>query len=1048
MTVEKKIFNPFPGLRPFNPKEGEYFFGRTNQIRKAIEKVIKQRFVALIGSSGSGKSSLINAGILPGLSHISDINDNSGWKSITTRPGASPVDNLARSIAESRSKSSASDNIDIQSGKIAAILRNNSYGLTEALQQEQTNETDKILLVIDQFEDLFRFKRSRNNKTNIHEFDIFIKLIIEAQKQQEVPVFIILAIRSDFLDECQAFKELNHLINDSNFILPQLTTEDMLEVMNKPAVLAGGELDLRLQQRLLNDIRDKADQLPLLQHILNRMWEHWLRQKDYEKPVSLINYEAVGMVENALTIHADEAFEELSNSGRLVCERMFKALTEKGTENHEITIPTQISELSFITRVSAAEIIQIVERFRQHDRAFLMPDPGTELTSETMIDLAHESLMRQWSRLQGWIEEESRSVIMYQRLAEASRLYQIGKTELWSNPELEQALLWQEKNEPTFQWAQRYNTAFERTMQFLNRSKEEQYLREAEEKDTSFRKLRNTRIFAGFLVLLLLVAAFTVLYMSGQLPGTNGQSELTTQVTRSDRDQTARIDDIIREVEQTVTDTPASIPPDQISEPPARIADAESGNSNIPDRAITSQQSSRPTPPQNLQPSPVTRTPQAAEPRTESRTESPGQPAVEPSQPVEADPRQEEADQGGESYTRAMISVSQTLAIRSLQLDGDSDLKALLALQSHVFNEKYNGMAFNADIYAGLFTSVRSLYGNTYNVYKGHLESVNSVVFRPNSTIFYSASSDGNILQWDLDDETRTPRVLIQNQVVINKLAISPNGQWLAAATDGQGIKVFNPARNQLTPIQLEWGNNRIIALDFYPDNDHVVFAGSDNSIVKFNVRTNSHEVIAKTDSEVLSISVSPTGRLIAAGTRSGQVILFREDATPAQQIIQNDQGNNVLTVRFNRNGSRIAAGSTNGEVRLLEVATGNLLATLRGHSARVADIGFCPNNAFIATTSFDGTVQLWNYNNLNATPVVLRDHGSWVRTVSFNSDGTRMVTGSRQESRLIVWTTNSNEMAAMICEKVSRSITRDEWSRYIGDDIPYMEPCSQLSNR
>jgi len=453
---------------------------------------------------------------------------------------------------------------------------------------------------------------------------------------------------------------------------------------------------------------------------------------------------------------------------------------------------------------------------------------------------------------------------------------------------------------------------------------------------------------------------------------------------------------------------------------------------------------------------PVRQAEPAPQPRTEQQPrviEQPARVTEQPARVTEPTTTQTAASSREEPMTeeelkRRMVEISQSLATRSLQVENDRDLKALLAFQSHIFNNNYNGASYNADIYASLISSIKGLYGSAYNAYKGHSESVNSVVFRPNSTIFYSASSDGQVLQWDMDDETRSPRILAQNSVVNNRLAISPNGQWLAIGTDGIGLQILSPARNLPNPYQISYGNNRVIALDFYPDSEDILFAGSDNALVKHNIRSGTNTVISKLDTEVLSLAVSPDGNMIAAGTRTGKVLILRGDASPVPQIIHNEEGNDIHTISFNRNGTRLAAGSLRGEIRILDLASGNLLATLRGHSARVVDVNFSPDNRLIASSSFDGSIHIWNAQNLNARPVVIREHGSWVRTVAFNSSGNKLVSGSRQETRLRKWTTSPGEMASMICEKLSRNMTQSEWNQYIGEDIPYKESCPQLSER
>src|SRR5690606_35916737 len=163
---------------------------------------------------------------------------------------------------------------------------------------------------------------------------------------------------------------------------------------------------------------------------------------------------------------------------------------------------------------SEEEVAEVIEKFREPGRSLLTPAHGTPLSSKSMVDISHESLMRIWVRLKNWVDDEADAVQMYSRLAEAAAMYQVGKAGLWRPPDLQLALNWLAKHKPTLVWGQRYNPAFERTMIFLEYSRKEfeteQRIRELEQK----RKLQRARItalvFGGLTVvaLLFLVYAF------------------------------------------------------------------------------------------------------------------------------------------------------------------------------------------------------------------------------------------------------------------------------------------------------------------------------------------------------------------------------------------------------------------------------------------------------------------------------------------------------------------------------------------------------------
>ena len=170
----------------------------------------------------------------------------------------------------------------------------------------------------------------------------------------------------------------------------------------------------------------------------------------------------------------------------IVAEKLFKALTEKGPHNREIRRPATLGEICATSEANAEEVITVIETFRRPRRSFLMPPPGVPLTSDALIDICHESLIRGWSRLKEWVEEESRSARFYRRVAKAAVQEKKGGAGLWRGPDLQIALIWRQKENPNKPWAQRYHREFDLAMSFINRSAEERD-RETKRKNASGR---------------------------------------------------------------------------------------------------------------------------------------------------------------------------------------------------------------------------------------------------------------------------------------------------------------------------------------------------------------------------------------------------------------------------------------------------------------------------------------------------------------------------------------------------------------------------------
>jgi WD40 repeat protein len=460
--------NPFPGLRPFESEESHLFFGREGQSDELLARLRRKRFLAVTGTSGSGKSSLVRAGLLPAL-HGGLMAESAvaAWSVACFRPGSDPIGNLAHALAEVAGLASLSGDLGIET-----TLRRSGLGLLEAARLARMPAGQSLLVVVDQFEELFRFKASVE-AGRPEDAAAFVKLLLEATAQAEVPVYAVLTMRSDFLGDCAQFRDLPERLNDAQYLIPRMTRDQRREAITGPVLVGGGRIAPRLVNRLLNDLGDNPDQLPILQHALMRTWDLWARTAACGE-LDIEHYEAVGGMDTALSRHADEAFEELDSRQREITESLLKNLTERGADNREIRRPARLAELAAVTEATDAEVIAVVDVFRREGRSFLMPRADVPLAADSIIDISHESLIRGWQRLRAWVEEEAQSAQMYRRVAENAALHALGQAALWRDPNLTQALQWREERRPNVAWAGRYPGDFATAMAFLDASREEQ----------------------------------------------------------------------------------------------------------------------------------------------------------------------------------------------------------------------------------------------------------------------------------------------------------------------------------------------------------------------------------------------------------------------------------------------------------------------------------------------------------------------------------------------------------------------------------------------
>ena len=253
-----------------------------------------------------------------------------------------------------------------------------------------------------------------------------MNLLLEAAKSEH-PIYVVLTMRSDFLGDCARFPGLPEAVNEGQYLVPRLTREERRAAITGPIAVGGGEISPVLLTRLVNDVGDNPDQLSILQHALNRTWAQWQRERQGNEPISLSHYEAIGTMAHALDQHAERAFAELTTERqKKICEVVFQALTDKGSDARGVRRPTEFAALCAIANASPAEVVAVLDVFRKPSRSFLMPPAPEPLEPGTIIDISHESLMRVWIRLKDWVEREAESAAQYRRLVQNAMLQARG----------------------------------------------------------------------------------------------------------------------------------------------------------------------------------------------------------------------------------------------------------------------------------------------------------------------------------------------------------------------------------------------------------------------------------------------------------------------------------------------------------------------------------------------------------------------------------------------------------------------------------------------
>lgn len=449
--------NPYVGLRPFERDDSQRFFGRREQTMELLELLHRSHFLAVVGSSGCGKSSLIRAGLIPALLGGFLVEERDEWRIAEMRPGDSPRRNLATALCRAVGDGSAADGD--ASELFQAMIQDHTPAILERL-VPRIGQQANLLLLVDQFEEVFSFRgmeelverglaKSRGMSDRKLVAADFVDLLTDLGKRSELSIYTVITMRTDFLGDCDIFYGLPEAMNRGRYLVPRLTRQQLRQVIEGPALLAGAQIAPRLLDHLLNELGDRTDRLPILQHALLRTWEYWQRDGGHG-PLDFEHYRAAGTLDEALSRHAEEALRQVDLKA---AERIFKRLTDTDSDLRRVRSPAVLSELAAVSGLRPQRVERLLERFIEGGRYFVWRSQGTD----PRYDISHESLIRQWGQLRQWVDDERLARDKFGELVRGARRYDAKKAGLLRNPELQIAADWQKATWPTQAWARRYS---------------------------------------------------------------------------------------------------------------------------------------------------------------------------------------------------------------------------------------------------------------------------------------------------------------------------------------------------------------------------------------------------------------------------------------------------------------------------------------------------------------------------------------------------------------------------------------------------------------
>lgn len=1029
--AEIEIGNPFKGLRAFNEADAENFFGRETLVQQLLARLGEggdlSRFLAVIGPSGSGKSSVVRAGLIPALRR-GGLPGSENWFIVDMLPGKHPFEELEASLLRVAVNPPQS---------LLSQLKDGERGLLRAVHRIlPVDESVELVLVIDQFEEVFTLVEDESERA------LLLENLAAAVLDERSRLRVVITLRADFTDKPLRYVDFGELLNRRfEFVLP-LTADEVERAVAGPAQRAGLKLEKGLVSTIIRDIGSQPGGLPLLQHALSELFE-----KRAGRTLTNRAYREIGGVLGALGRSAESVHADLDETSRSIARQLFLRLITLGEGTEDTRRRVLRAELENLgtdrNRLSA-----VLDAF---GKARLLSFDRDPVTRGATVEVAHEALLREWTRLREWLDESRGDVRIQRQLAAAAGEWQLADCDpsfLMTGSRLEQFEGWAAGT--TVALTQDERALLEASIQERNRREAEEHSRQqreleaaqklaqteharAVEQTQSANRLRTrnrviTTVGSVALILALVAGMF------GAQSNQNAEQAQTNLGIANEQRAAA-----VNAQSTAIFDAQSLATQQVIAESNFDRAEAQRLALEA-NRLLLTEGSAEQIALLSLQSMKLHYTPEgdaalAAAARLEYPVQVFNVGAPTPGVAYSPDGKYILTSSGdkivrlwdsvtGEDVRQFMGHSDQVESVAfspdgEFILTGSVDKTARLwdtttgkEVRQFIHPALVNSVAFSPDgksILTGGGDKIARLWdmasGQVVRQFVGHTEPVDTVAFSPDGKYILTGSVDKTARLWNAASGQEVHQFVGQLGGVV--AAISPDGKQVATGSDDQTMRIWDAQTGQELH-ELSGHTNPVTSVAFSPDGRYLVSTSDDATARLWDVQTGQEVRRFHALSHAFkSAAFSPDSKYVVTGGSDGTTLLWSVTPLHEPDVFEHTAGVNGVAV--SRDGKLALTGGNDGIARLWNTSTGQKLYDLVGHTGVINyGVAFSPDRRYILTGSWDKTVRLWDA--ATGRQVYALTTGEGVNSVTFSPDGRYILAGSN-DTNAWLWLAETGEL-------------------------------------